>query len=344
MGNKQSSSSNSSSTTTVLDQSIVNNFNKSLFDTSIDVLVKNASSCSSSVNANNDCNFSNLTAAGPVNIGGNQSNDATVSFSCVQANDAQSSMATAMMSKALSEMQTAAKIGLEAQLASKADSSTNTGAGSTAIANTSNTKSSNNNTVSITNQNIQNIYEQKLKTNFTTDTVSECIGKTTVSNSLSASGITSGSNINANCVQSNTVKQVSECKQLNKAITDTTNQVLQEVGIAVAAESTTQSATAAKSESSNTVVSTGPIQDLFTGISGVFTAASSSYIYCVACCCIVLILVLVGGAVFMQMKGGKGGKMSGKMGMAMNMMGGGIDILSSISSSSILSSDVTSLL
>jgi hypothetical protein len=310
MGNKQSSNSKNVNTTDILNKNTVKSFNDSLFKTGIETLIKTANQCSSAVAQDNNCDFRNFNAAGDVTIGGNQSNKASVNFSCINSSTTKTSMATEMLAKASAELKAASATGLEAQLASSAAAQTTTGAGATAIGNSSASNSDNINKTKIRNINsteVINKLEQVLNSSFTSDTVNECIGKTTQTNSLSAKDIKSGGNITADCIQTNTLEQVQECKALADVINTVSQKVIQETGIAVAVSNETKQSVSAASSSTNTAVSTGPIQDLFNGIAGVFGAATGGGMYSVLCVC----SVVMGGMVFMmtQQKGGEGGGM-----------------------------------
>jgi len=308
MGNKQSSSSSSSVKDTIINNNTINSLNKSIFDASMETLVKNASTCSSAVNQNNTCKFSNLYSGGDVTIGGNQSNTAKVDFSCVQASKVQSEMANAMVQKVLSELKSASGTEAAAQLNNAASGSQSTGAFSTAIANSSSSSTKQNVDRTIQNDtiaNIESIFEQKINNSFTSDTVNECIGKTTQSNTLEADNIHTTGSITADCVQTNSLEQVQECKQLMDSISGATNQALQELGISVAAETEVTAAIEATAESVNTQTQTGGFQDIFNGISSVVGAASMNP-FSIICICIVCIIISV--AVMMM---GGGGAMGG---------------------------------
>jgi len=339
MGNKQSSSSNNSTTTNVLNQNTVNSFNKSIFSTAVETMTKNLNSCSSANTQNNTCSVSNMNVAGNFTFGGTQSNKLASNFSCTNASKTQMSMATDMMNKAAAEMKSAAETSLKAQQVSGAAASTTTGAGATAIGNSSATNSSNTNNTNITNQtvtNLTNLYEQNLKNSFTSDTVNECIGKNTQTNNQTVNGVNVGGSANISCVQTNSLEAIQECKALADVINETTSKVLQESGFKVAASNTAEQAVVSKSESTNTAVATGPIQDLFSGISGVMGASTGGPMSIVSISCIVIVLcVVVGG-----MAAG-GGKMSGG-GNKRKSKSDGIDIVSSSAIniiSNLLSSD-----
>lgn len=338
MGNKQSSSSSSSVQDTIINNNTINSLNKSIFDASMETLVKNASTCSSAVNQNNTCKFTNLYSGGDVSIGGNQSNTAKVDFSCIQASKVQSEMANAMMQKALSELKSVSGTEAAAQLNNAASGSQSTGAFSTAIANSSSSTTKQNVDRTIQNDtiaNIESIFEQKINNSFTSDTVNECIGKTTQSNTLEADNVNTAGSITADCIQTNSLEQVQECKQLMDSITGATNQTLQELGITVAAESEVVAAIEAKAESVNTQTQTGAFQDIFNGIAGVVSAVSMNPLSLI-CICVVCIIISVAAAMMMGGGGQSGGFLEEKSNLSNTFSDG---IFKSIESSATFNSD-----
>ena len=322
MGNQQSSSSSSDTSTTIINQNQLNNFNKSVFQTGIETLIKTANSCSNAVSQSNDCSSNNVTAGGDYVDNSVQSNAAKVSFSCVNSSTAKTGMASEMMAKASAEMKAAADAKLLSDQKAQGSASTTTGAGATAIANQSSTNSSTSTNTKITNQSVQNItnlYEQKLNSAFTSDTVNQCIGKTVQENKTSRSNINAAGNVKTSCIQTNSLEAVQECKALADVVNSVSQQVLQESGIKVATESTTKQETKSTTEASNTAVATGPIQDAGNAIAGIMGAASGgpmSSIFGVVCCVILII-----GAVMMMGKGGDLGAM-GNMDPSAHLTGG----------------------
>jgi len=299
MGNSSSSVSQDIQNN-ILNETTLKSLNKQAMNVATDVLVESAKSCSSSVTQSNDCAFQNMTSGGDINIGGDQSNKAKVSFSCVNSDKVESEMASAMMQKVMSEVKalngTEAAAKLEAAAAAKKES------GFLAIP-TGSSNSDVNTKVSTNIQNktavsVENILEQNLKSNFTSKTVSECIGKTTQTNKLSASDINAKGNINAKCIQTNSLESVQECKQLNDAITKTLNQTAQDLGLKVATESSTKTETKAEAKAESSNISRG-LDDLASSLTGLLALVGLEAfgpligICCLICCCLCCILIAV---------------------------------------------------
>ena len=125
------SSTNQKSSTEIINKNMTDTLNKTVMNMGVETLVQNASSCSSSVNQNNTCSMANATIGGDFNFSGNQSNKATVDFSCVQANTASADMANSMMQSMMAEMDTLNDTEAAAQLNNAAGSSNSSGFGST---------------------------------------------------------------------------------------------------------------------------------------------------------------------------------------------------------------------
>ena len=292
-GNK--SNSVSSSTTDISNQNTLNNINKSIFDTGINVMVENLQVCSNSSIQSNACAVTSVNNGGTTTNSGNQSNVSKVNYSCTNNNNVQSSMISKMLTSAASEIKALSDTNLETAL--KAQASTNSKSGFLATPISSSATSVNNNNTKIRNETIQNIYntyEQKLRTNFTSKTVAECIGSNIQNNALNISSINNAGTTNNNCNQSNDLNTIQNCKQLSNVISDTTNQVFQEYKILTNANNETKQVVNASAESKSTSVATGPIQDLFNGIANVMGASTGLYsLSFIIISCVVLIICVV---------------------------------------------------
>ena len=314
-----SSHSNAASnlTNNMLNTNDISNINKSVVESAINALIKNASSCSSAVNQNNNCSINNSTVKGNFNLGGNQSNKASVNFSCVQSSSAHAEMASAMSQSLQGELKAISGTEAAGKLNAAAEASNKSGFGGWGGGNAdSNTSTNvNNNITNQTKATIENMYEQNLKNNFNSETVNECIGKTTQQNNISAEGDIIGGNANVECNQSNSLEQVQECKQLAEAANNTLQKTAQELGFTVIVEneSSTKNELTANSKTKNE--STGPIEELGGAISGVvgsignlFGLASLGIAapFIIWCCCICCCILLSCASSLMVAKSGAG--------------------------------------
>jgi hypothetical protein len=327
MGNSNSSSSSATNKTNILNQSQINSFNSSLVQSAVNVMIKNASTCSQSATQQNLCQISDVSAVGPISLNAVQGNTANVTLSCLQGSKVQSAMAAEMMNKAATEMAAASKAGLQVQLAGASSAGQTSGALATGIASSNNSQTNVNNTTNVTStmvQNATNIMKQKLDVNFTADTVNECVSKLFQSNKGIIKNAQTLSSITANCTQENNLKALTECKQLNEAVQNTVNAVLAESKIQAAAVADTSQSVTAKAESSSTQVQTGIFQDVLGGISGIFGSASNPYSMLCLCCVVIGIIILGMGALNSKSESSGLGSMSmmNKASLAKMLMGG----------------------
>lgn len=273
-----------SSTTQTITNNIVNKnymdtLNETVLSSAVNTLIQNANSCSSSVNASNSCNINNIKVAGDFVSDGAQTNDVKTDFSCVTASTAEAAMATAMIASMAAEMKALNGSEAAAQLNSAAAATSKTGFISTPQASSSNTNVNIKN--DITNETIdvvKNIFQQNLTSNFTTETVNECIGKTIVSNDKTVSNLDIGGNAKIGCVQTNSVEQVQHCKFMSDAVSKTTQETFQELGMKTDVQNTTgisnESTATAKSET----IASGPIEEIGNALGGLFGLASLAFL------------------------------------------------------------------
>ena len=306
MGNKGSTNSSTSNniTNNTVNKNYLNSLNKQITNASTETLVKTAQGCSNSVSQSNMCDMSNMTVAGDFNLDGNQSNKATVNFSCALKQGATSKMGVEMMATMMNEMKalSGTEAGAQLNAAALASATQGFGSGSGNVNSTSNNNVTNN----VTNDtvaHIENIFETNLKNSFTNETVQECIGKTVQSNTLSAKGANVGGNANIKCFQQNSIEAVVKCELFSEAVGETLQKTFQELGMKVETDNSTSSKSVASASSTSENVSTGPLQDFGTAISGIIGsiagpmaaayAAPFIVICCCCCCCIMLIAFMV---------------------------------------------------
>ena len=299
MGGSSSKSTQNIKNTT-LNKTYMETLNQSIMNAAVNTVVNNASKCSSAVNIINSCDLSGTNIVGDLNVNSNQTAKANVNFSCLQANETQASMASQMLATITAEMKALSGTDAATQLNNAAQSSANMGFLSTPVVGSS-AKSSTNQSNDITNDTIstvRNIFEQNLISNFTANTVNECIGLTNINNSTDVSGLNIKGNVNVNCVQTATVEQVQKCEQLANAISKTTMETFQDLGLDTSIENVIDTNTESTTTSTSELVSTGPIEEIGTALSGILDSIGlaflSAYISPISlCCCVIIILIFV---------------------------------------------------
>jgi hypothetical protein len=302
MGASHSSVQNSVLNSTV-NMADIQNTTKNIQETATNTLVKNASTCDSTVKQTNSCAFTGNKAGGDQTFNADQTNTATVDFSCVQANTAVNSMTSVMLDAIGNELNVLNGSEAAAKLNAMAAAATTGGFGGIGAGSKSNASTSVKNEVSnITKSIVESIFQQNLSSNFNSETVNECIGKTEQANAYAAADNTAGGSQSGTCVQTNSLVQVQECKQLTEAINKTLSQSAQELGFKISTSSNTTSNTQSTAGATSETVHTGPIQDLGNAISGIFSsmaageAMSLGIICCVICCCLIACLFFMKGS------------------------------------------------
>lgn len=309
MGNSSAKSSQ------IIENNIVNKnyldtLNKTIMNSAVETMINNASSCSSAINLNNSCNISGTKVGGDFNFGGNQNAQAKVNFSCIQENQTSANMATTMISSIVAEMKALNGTEAAAQLNTAAQSSNKTGflsmPGGSSKSNSS--TNVNNNITNETISRVENIFEHNLSNNFTANTVNECIAKTNVSNSQDLSDLIIGGDANIECIQTASVEQVQNCKQLSQSIQNTTQKTFQELGFIVDTKSNTGTSTESTVISDSENVSTGPIEEIGNAIGSLLGALGLAFLapllspICIIC--LVLIFLVCGFSLFSSMFSG----------------------------------------
>jgi hypothetical protein len=309
-GNSKSKTSQSITNKTI-NKNYMDTLNNTIMNSAVETIIKNASSCSSAVNINNSCKLSNFNVGGDFNFGSSQTSNANVNFNCVQANKTSADMATSMIGTMMAEMKALNNTDAAVDLNSASNASQKSGFMSAPPIYGGNSSSSTNTNSSteITNETysiVKNIFEQNLSNNFSVNTVNECIGKTNVSNSTDLSNIDVAGNAKINCVQTASVEQVQNCKQLSESISSTTQKTFQELGLTVQTESETITKTESDA-TSQAITRQGGLGAVGKGIADVVQATGNAFgsilgplglaflapfLSPICCICFVLILLI----------------------------------------------------
>ena len=291
--NGNTSTAKAITTTNITNTTQLNDFNKSIFDTGIDVMVNNLQTCSKSAMQTNNCKFVTNNTGGTTTNNADSTNYLTDNYSCTNASAVQSEMASKMFSAAASQIDTLTNDNLKAAMKAQSEAMSKTGflsspSSSSSISNVGVNTNIRNEAI----QNIKNTYKQKFNTNFTSNTVAECIGIDTQNNSLSFyTNNSAGKTVNI-CNPSNNLNTIQNCKQLSNVVAQTTNQVFQEYNINTNSTNNAEQSIISSSKSSDTVIATGPIQEFFKGISEVLGSVSNGFIFIIIIIVIIVSVVL----------------------------------------------------
>ncbi len=303
MGNTKSKNKTTTNiVNNTVNQTTMDMLNQNIFNASVNTLIKNAQTCSNSTNVNANCSASGIKTTGGITINSDQTNKVDTNFACVQQSQAAADMSTSMMQELTAQMDTMSDTDYNSLAKALTDSQQTSGAGTLGNTESSNSTNTNitNDTKNIVNLDVQNIFEQNLNNNFTSDTVATCINKTDVNANTSIDNA-EGEFLDMTCKQYNDVKTVAECQQLADAVSKTTTETLNKLGLSIAAENTTATTTVAESTTISENTATGVLQDAaglvdaFTGLFAAWGLASMAPfigICCLVCCCLIIVMVV----------------------------------------------------
>lgn len=321
LGGGDSSKSTTTDKKVVINKDSLNLLNKQLTETVANSIIKNASTCKSDAAAGQSITMRNIDAAGDIDFTLAQKSTTTLNFSCVQASetrvDAANSMATQLMDSLKNNM-SADMLGKLEQIASqkKSDELGSFGGGDSAASSDVNINYQSTNE---TNKNLQNVIQNSITNNFTSEDVKGCISTVTGSQNAFFDGIHAGGNIKANFAQDMVLSTLSECKQLQDSSNKVTNAIVNTLGLEVSDSKSTTVQTDTSNTSLSEHKSTGlaglaegigngigsAAEGIGSGIgnafSGMFSGLLMPFIFCCVCLCICMcccvVIVAIGGFV-----------------------------------------------
>ena len=315
MGNNSSKTKTSQSiTNTTINQDLLYDVNQTMMNVSTSTLVNDAKECSSSVSNNNTCQTKFGDITGDYISNADQSNIAKTDFSCVTSSKATNDMNSSMVQSLISQMKSLNGTDNAASLNSAANAASNNGSLSTGTSSSSSATDSkiSNNVTNETITYIENIFEQNLNNNFSSETVDKCIGKTTQTNTKTDEAGNVIGDVNIGCTQTNSSEQIQKCTLLSEAINKTLTQTASELGLTIVSESNTKTTSESTTTASAEATSTGIIQDTGTAISGIIdsiggilTGLGTEWIISIVACVCVVLIVIIGIIAFSNTKGGE---------------------------------------
>jgi hypothetical protein len=107
-----------------------------------------------------------------------------------------------------------------------------------------------------------------------------------------------GGNANVECIQTASLEQVQNCKQLSSAIAKTTNNTFQELGLKTSTTNKTSDSTISSNTAKSENISTGVLQDLGSALSNIIDSIGFAFLTpylmssCSIFCCIIIMLCL----------------------------------------------------
>jgi hypothetical protein len=333
-------SSSSKTTTNIDNDTLIVNSNdisvvsKSLNDFSTSTVMNAANNCSASSTNLQNINLSGGKFKGGLNFGADQSQTATVSFSCINATDMSQDIASGMVAQMMTNLNTNASSDTLTKMDAAANSAlqkgfdpiSNIGGSVSSDANTNITNKFK--SVNTNKKSLENVVKNVVTNKFDANMVSNCIADVNNQQQINLSNVEVDGNTNLKFSQTQVSNLMSNCVNKTNIGSKVTNAVAATLGVVTSDTVATKLATDLKATAKAETVTTGPIQDVGSAVSqaaqgigtGVGTAAkgigegigsvfsglfggSGISIVCSVVLCIIFVIV---GLYFSGMLGGGG--------------------------------------
>jgi hypothetical protein len=261
--------------TLVVNQNSFNSKTEQLNKQVSETTVSDAKSCSAAVNNNQVITVEGLTVKGDLNLSTKQKSAAALSFSCVQATDVRQKAGAAMISNLQDDIANAADTAIIQKLDAAAKSAAEQQFGSIGKANSDTSINTTNisKTINQSNTNISKLIQNVVENKFKSDTVSNCIAELKQNQEVSAKNITVGGKATIVFEQDAAAEAVANCIQNSGVGTDILSSIAAEVGIKVLNENKTTST----QESKATAESTAKGKGVFEGAGSAFESIGKAY-------------------------------------------------------------------
>ena len=317
-GSNSTSTVNQNSNVNVINSNTLNQINQNINNFLTKTIVNNASKCSANISQIQEIDLGPIVASGKgtvVDIGGiDQTQNAAVSFDCVNADTLKNDMANGVLSEyigalsnnfsanSLNNMDATAKSKTENQSLSFGSANANSNVNSNYVFNSSN----------IISNNIQNVLQNTISHDFDINTVKSCIAQVKQQQKTSSGGVNAsdGAQVSIGGIrQGQGASILSKCLQTNSNITNLTNDIVQNLGLKVDNTANTSSENkmvgTAESESKNKGLLEGfaglidSIGNVLTGILGNLT---KPFIILSVLCCLCIMFISCGSSLMAVFK------------------------------------------
>ena len=297
MGNSSSSRVTNINNTLLVNENEIEIVNKNLTNQVANTVINNAKTCSANINELQRITFKNVTTAGDFNLDANQKQQAAITFGCVNANQTRTDIANNMMQEMMNSIENNNSADILSKLEAQAAASQKTGFLSTSFG--SSVDSDSNNTVNFTQRNtnytnLQNIIENSIANNFTTNNISDCITKVNTNQLVEGQNITVGKNVNIAVKQDQAASLFAECIQTSDIGQKITNTVISGTGVKQENISKTVQHTDISGGATSTQINEG--LSLLASFAPCFALFGGPVIGCIICCivcCVICIVICV---------------------------------------------------
>jgi hypothetical protein len=310
MGGSASSSNSFVSNTNIVTNDQLAMLNKNSNNFVASTVVNQAAKCSAGMNLTQTVDLSDMIVGGDLDYSADQSQDAAISFSCVQVSSFQSDIANGIMDKMVGALNSSYSTEALDKLSQTAKASGESQFGGTGPDVTANTNATYNfNQTTNINKNIQNVLENSITNNLNLNDVSDCISQVNLAQNTNFSGANVRGNAKIGIKQSQAAKAITDCIQKKGIATSITNQAVKDLGLTVSNAADVKKASDVSQTSESEAKSVGVFQSLGDGIgsalsglgdliSGLYTGPAIIIgciiliILCISCSCSVALYMM----------------------------------------------------
>lgn len=308
MGSSSSRSTvNIENDTLIVNKSDISIETQNLNNLTSNSIMESTKGCSAGVEQSQVVSFAGAQVAGDFNIGEiDQSQTATVNFSCSQGSEIANTVGNQAVSDMMSKLENSSSADVMAKLAAATDSQQQSGAGSGLLSAGSDSSSDSNTNISnkLTNitdtkKNLKNIISNNVTNNFKASNIDNCIATVKNSQKVDNSGIKVSGSVNIGKItQSQAAKLVSDCVQKANMSGKAIQETLAALKITVKEESETTAKADITGEAKSTQKSTGPIEEIGTAVSGIIGSVGGLMTGMMAPLIILAVVAVIGGLIF----------------------------------------------
>lgn len=242
-------------------ENTANILNKNANSAVTNALIKNNASCTTTNDINQTISFKGCKVAGDINITGvKQEAMITVDFSCMNAFKAENDMAQAILSELMYDLTSKMTTDSLNNMDTNAQTSAATSGilGSPASANTTTINKFNLQNVSTSNTNVQNAISTSVQSNFTAESIQDCLSRNAASQLIDFSNCQTAGNLNVSELEQKAgITAVVNCVNNSGAVQKVTNDVAYKLGVTVETETQAEVSSTMKNVISTSAESTG---------------------------------------------------------------------------------------
>ncbi len=310
MGGGQSSSASitQENNITTINKSVVELLSTQINKTTSDTIVNLSTSCAATANTTLMALFSNITAAGDINIDNTMNNTVSVNISCVNSSTIGSTVGAAVTSDMSAQLVTAFQ-NMATQAAAGQATATSTSSfdpfGSM-MKNASDTDIKQYNTATTTNDTktvVQSVIQNIVATTLTASVMNELKANVISQMAVTFKNLQAGGNVNITNLMNNTTSIIAEQVTQMNIGNDVTQKLITTFGIKVQTTAETTNTQTTKAEAEAVSIAKG-LGGIFSGLFDGSNPGSSTSSSFSSCCCLIFLILFLAIKVFGMLGGG----------------------------------------